>query len=141
MATVPNVVGLTLTAALAAVAAVALQTALQQSYSSTVTSGQVISQNPVAGATLPAGGSVIVVLSAGVAPVAGNGYDQWGAGGGGITSVNALPSLGNNLCISAQADNAVYGSGFSVLAALANGNIPLSQATPAYQVPTTPKVG
>jgi len=141
MATVPNVVGLTQTAALAAIAAAGLTAALQPSYSSTVSSGTVISQNPTSGTSLPPGGDVIVAVSAGVAPVAGNGYDQWGAGGGGVTAVSAPVPLGTNLATGAAPDNAVYGSGFSVLAALANGNIPLSQATPAYQVPTTPKVG
>jgi ABC-type uncharacterized transport system substrate-binding protein len=141
MATVPSVVGLTLTAALAAMVSAGLQTTLQQTYSSTVASGLVISQNPVAAATLPAGGAVIVVLSAGTVPLGGNGYDQWGTGGGGITAVNALPPLGQNLSDAVQPANAVYAANQSVMAALSNGNIPLSLATPAYQVPTTPKVG
>jgi hypothetical protein len=101
----------------------------------------VISQNPAAASTVPVGTSVIINLSAGVAPVAGNGYDQWGATGGGVTAVNGLPPLGANLATGVSPENAVYIANISVLAALANGNIPLSQATPAYQVPTTPKVG
>lgn len=138
---VPSVAGLSLTAALAALASAGFLTTLQQSYSSVVAAGTIITQNPTAGAIAPAGTNVIITMSAGPAPSAGMGGDIWGAtGGDGLNAVStAGPPLGQNLAYAVQPDNAVYAANQSVLAALALGVI--NQGTPAYLVPSTPKVG
>jgi hypothetical protein len=129
--------------ALAALVGAGLLTTVQQSYNtptSIVGIGNIASQNPAAGATVAAGTNVIIVISAGVAPVAGNGYDKWGATGGGITAVNAPEPLGQALANAMQPDNAVYAANQSVLATLARGTA-INQNTPAYQVPVAPTMG
>jgi PASTA domain len=139
MATVPNVVGVSFLTALGAIAGAGLLTTLQQSYAPAVGIGNIVSQNPAALATAAAGTSVIIVMSAGVSPQAGNGYDKWGATGGGIDAVNAPEPAGQALSYAQQPDNAVYAANQSVLAALAVGRINLN--TPAYQVPIAPTMG
>jgi hypothetical protein len=140
MATVPNVVGASFTTALAALVASGLLITLQNSYAQAVGLGNIISQTPAAGTTLNAGGNVIIVMSAGIAPVAGNGFDQWGATGGGITAPNMVAPLGQALSNASQPENAVYFANQSVMATLAKG-LTINQNTPAYQVPTSPHMG
>jgi PASTA domain len=140
VATVPNVVGASFTTALAALVASGLLITLQQAYAPAVGVGNIISQNPAGGATLNAGGNVIVVLSVGVAPSAGMGGDRWGAfGGDGVHAVSAPTPVGQNLSNAMQPENAVYAANQSVMATLARGAI--TQNTPAYQVPTLPRMG
>ncbi len=67
--TVPNVVGLTQTAASTAITNAALVTGtVTQQYSNSVAAGLVISQNPPAGGTPAPGSAVNLVVSKGVAP-------------------------------------------------------------------------
>jgi hypothetical protein len=137
--TMPQVTGLTLTAAVLSVLGAGLQCTVQETYSSSVAKGIVSAQNPVAGTVISAGQNVILTMSAGVAPKAGNGYDVWGATGGGIVAVNNQPPLGAVLATAQQPSNAVYEENQSVVAALAVGAI--SQATAASAVPTSPTMG
>jgi hypothetical protein len=66
---VPNVVGLTQSAATTLITSAGLTAGTVSSApSTTVPSGSVISQTPIAGATLSAGGAVNLVVSAGAAP-------------------------------------------------------------------------
>jgi hypothetical protein len=140
MATVPNVVGASFTAALAALTASGFLITLQQAFAQAVGIGNIVSQTPAAGTTLTAGGNVIIVMSVGVAPAAGMGGDRWGAfGGDGTFAVSAPTPVGQNLSNASQPENAVYAANQSVMAALAQGRI--TQGTPAYQVPTTPHMG
>lgn len=73
--------------------------------------------------------------------MAGNGYDQWGATGGGIAAVNAPEPLAQALSYAQQPQNALYTANFSVMAALSSGAVLLQMNTPASQVPTTPTMG
>jgi len=140
MATVPNVVGASFTTALAALVASGLLITLQQAYAQNVGLGNIVSQNPIAGTTLNAGGTVIIIMSAGIAPVAGMGGDRWGAfGGDGVSAVSTPTPIGQALSTAIQPENAVYAANQSVMAALAQGVI--NQNTPAYQVPITPHMG
>jgi hypothetical protein len=140
MATVPNVVGASFTTALAALTASGLLITLQQSFAPAVAIGNIISQNPIAGTTLNSGGTVIIVMSVGVAPSAGMGGDRWGAfGGDGTFAVSSPTPIGQNLSNGVNPENAVYAANQSVMAALAQGRI--TQNTPAYQVPTLPRMG
>jgi PASTA domain len=140
VATVPNVVGVSFTTALAALVASGLLITLQQAYSQNVAIGNIVSQNPAAGTTLNGGGTVIITMSVGVAPVAGMGGDRWGAfGGDGINATSTPAPVGQNLSNATQPENAVYNANQSVMATLARGAI--TQNTPAYQVPTTPHMG
>jgi PASTA domain-containing protein len=140
MATVPNVVGASFTTALAALVASGLLITLQQSYAQAVGLGNIVSQNPAPGTTLNAGGTVIITMSAGIAPIAGMGGDRWGAfGGDGVNAVSTPTPIGQSLSNSTQPENAVYAANQSVMAALALGAI--TQNTPAYQVPTSPHMG
>jgi hypothetical protein len=140
MATVPSLVGLFLTPALTALVASGLLATLQQTYTPTALIGEIVSQNPAAGLTVPAGTNIIITMSVGVAPVAGNGFDKWGATGGGTTAVNMPAPLGQNLSSAAQPENAVYFANQSVMATLAKG-LTINQNTPAYQVPVLPLMG
>jgi beta-lactam-binding protein with PASTA domain len=68
--TVPNVVGSTESAASASITGAGLSVgAITQEYSSTVTAGSVISQNPAADSTVAPGSVVDLVVSKGPAPV------------------------------------------------------------------------
>jgi beta-lactam-binding protein with PASTA domain len=68
---VPNVVGLTQSAAGTALTAATLTTgAVTQATSTTVPAGSVISQNPIAGTLVPPGTGVALVVSSGPPPVA-----------------------------------------------------------------------
>lgn len=132
--------GASFTTALAALVASGLTITLQQSYAQAVSIGSIVSQTPAAGATLNAGGNVIIVMSVGVAPAAGMGGDRWGAfGGDGTNAVSTPAPVGQALSNATQPENAVFAANQSVMAALAQGAI--TQSTPAFQVPTTPHMG
>ena len=140
MATVPNVVGASFTNALAALTASGLLITLQQAFAQAVAIGNIVSQTPAAGSTLNAGGNVIIVMSVGIAPAAGMGGDRWGAFGGDGTFSPSMPTpVGQNLSNATQPENAVFAANQSVMAALAQCRI--TQNTPAFQVPTLPRMG
>lgn len=142
MATVPNVVGLTQAAAVVAIVAATLQSNVQTANSATVAAGLVISTTPVATTTVPANYSVIVIVSTGAVQMAGNGYDTWGATGGDDVSVGVGPPIGQNLSYAVNPANALnLPPNQSVLSALSSGSSPLLMSTPAFGVPTTPKMG
>lgn len=66
--TVPDVVGLSQAAAVSAIEAEGLTASVTSGYSETVPVGDVISQNPAAGASVASGSSVGIVVSLGEAP-------------------------------------------------------------------------
>lgn len=133
-------VGASFISALAALVASGLLITLQQAYSQNVGLGNIVSQKPAAGTTLNTGGTVIITMSVGIAPVAGMGGDRWGAfGGDGVNAVSTPPPIGQALSTAIQPENAVYAANQSVMATLAKGAI--TQNTPAYQVPTQPHMG
>lgn len=68
-ATVPDVTGSTQASATAALKSAGLAVAVSDDYSSTVASGNVISQNPSAGTSVAAGTTVGIVVSKGAKPV------------------------------------------------------------------------
>ena len=142
-ATVPNVVGMTRLAAIAALTASGFLftvTELNQTHP-TVPVGSVVSQNPAAGTVnFPLGGNVIISVSVGPALVAGNGGDQWGAGGG-SSVVNATPpNIGNTIAYAQHKENAIVQGSQSVMSSLSSGTS-ITQNTPDTSVPTTPQVG
>ena len=69
--TVPNTVGMTQAAAVAAITAAGLVPSVATQYDATIPAGQVISQSPAAGANVAAGSTVTLVVSLGPAPVGG----------------------------------------------------------------------
>jgi beta-lactam-binding protein with PASTA domain len=66
--TVPDVVGLSQAAAVSAIEAEGLTASVTTGYSDTVPVGDVISQNPAAGASAASGSAVVIVVSLGEAP-------------------------------------------------------------------------
>lgn len=95
-ATIPNVVGDTVSVAVAVVNAAAFPVQVVVTASATVASGIVISQSPGAGVA-PQSTVVTLTVSSGRAQVAGNGGDRWGAQGGGITPVGVLAPVEQTL--------------------------------------------
>ena len=137
----PNVVNSTLASALTALSSAGLMTTIQQAYHPTIVYGSVISQNPAPTQAVSVGSNVILSLSQGPAPVAGMGGDLWGASGGGQVAASDVTLIGQSLAYAQAQANAVYVANSSVLASISSGLLSLSQATPAYLVPTTPTMG
>jgi hypothetical protein len=138
-AIVPNIVGTTLISAAAAMVGLGLSVTVQQANSSTVGAGLISSQNPAAQSEVPSNSNVIIVVSAGPTPTAGQGGDQWGANGGGQTAVNTDPKLGQQLATAAHPANTSYPVNQSAMSAMSTGTI--NQGTSDYLVPNTTKVG
>lgn len=138
---VPNVVGQTTAAGVAAMAAAGYQTTVLQQNSNVVAGDIIISHAPTNGTVFPLGGNITLLVSAGPAPTAGMGGDQWGANGGDSAADNTRNAIITALSAAQQPANATYQGNLSVLAAEANSALPLTMQTPAYLVPTTPTVG
>lgn len=152
---VPNVVGLTRTAAIAALTAAGFQytiTEVNQTHP-TVPAGSVVSQIAPAGTTyLHIGDNVTISISTGPLLTAGTGGDVWGSSGG-SNGVNATPpQIGQTLAYAQHKANAIVQGNQSVLSALATGAqisqgaaivpvAPINQNTPDTSVPTTPQAG
>jgi hypothetical protein len=139
--TVPNVVGLTTAAATAILVAAGFIVTVVQSEHPTVPAGIVISQNPPAGLSFSLGSNHTITISTGPATTAGAGGDIWGAFGGSNISETTPDVLGKVLALAQQPINALNApTNQSVSAAMSLG-LSVTQATPAANVPTTPKLG
>lgn len=153
--TVPNIVGLTRTAAIAALTAAGFQytiTEVNQTHP-TVPAGSVVSQIAPAGTSyLHIGDNVTISISTGPPLTAGMGGDVWGTTGGSNVVNAAPPSIGQTLATAQHQANAIVQGNQSVLSSLATGArisqgaavvpvAPIIQATPDTSVPTTPTAG
>jgi hypothetical protein len=138
---VPNVVGQTTAAGTATLVAAGYQTTVVQQNSNVIPGDIIISHVPTGGGLFPLGGNITLTVSAGPALVAGMGGDTWGANGGDVTADDTRPPILTTLSYAQQPANAQYQGNASVMSAESNTALPLTMQTPAYLVPTTPKVG
>jgi Concanavalin A-like lectin/glucanases superfamily/PASTA domain len=138
---VPNVVGSTTAAGTAALVSAGYTTTVVQQNSNVIAGDIIMSQAPTNGTLFPLGGNITLTVSAGAAPTAGMGGDQWGAGGGGIVADATRNVIAAALSAAQQPSNAVVAGNISVLSGEANAATPLTMQTPAYLVPKTPQVG
>lgn len=152
---VPNVVGLTRTAAIALLTADGFKytiTEVNQTHP-TVPVGSVVSQLPATGTSyLHIGDNVTISISTGPLLTAGTGGDVWGTTGGSNDVNGTPPQIGQTLAYAQHKANAIVQGNQSVLSALSTGAqisqgaaivpvAPIIQATPDTSVPTTPQVG